>query len=218
VTPARTMGQATLMTRKRPSASAKRNAGFAASARKARSSGAPVFCTVIGLAVDLGRRDEVELDRAFARRDERADMRAGIRLIGRAGDLQVVVARLFFRHSELADRGPVLDPGDRGARRELVVDRLILEMDSHLDLAAAVQVGLHAGALRLAGDEHVVADRLGLVLDEEDGVAAEPVLCAERRTQRTERFALRDLDVFEGGDALALIKDTDILQVGLPGQ
>ena len=83
-------------------------------------------------------------------------MRARIRLIGRAGDLQVVVARFLFGHAELAHRHPVLHAGDGRAWRELLTHSLVLEVDDNLNLAAAMHVGLDACAaprLQSAGND-----------------------------------------------------------------
>lgn len=81
----------------------------------------------------------------------------------RAGDLQHMFASFVIGHTELPFGRPALDPCDRGARRKTALDRLSVERDRHLDMAAMVNMDLEplwAGAVL---DEDGFVERLVLI-------------------------------------------------------
>ena len=172
VTSASTTGQAMLMTRNRPSASARRNAGLTASARKARSSGEPALCVFIGLAVHLRGRRRGRTRAATARGDQGADMGTRIGLIGGAGKLEAMMACFFLRHAELTDRCPVLDAGEVVPRRERSSPDLSLKWTVTVISRQRCRWAFTPARPALLARGQIVANRLGLVFDEQNGVSA----------------------------------------------
>lgn len=138
-------------------------------------------------------------------------MCARIRTVLGAGDLEHVLARLQRGHAELLLGRPRLHPRHGRARAEAVVHRLAVERDRHLDVAAAVQVGLDAGMAGMVADEAVLVHRLVTVFEVDQGLLGETVLLDDRDLDGGEAvpragFEMRDLaDPLVSFTALGLI-------------
>lgn len=96
----------------------------------------------LGRAIDPLISDEVKGELAVRAGRQAANVIAGGRAIMGAGDLQDVLSCLLFIHSELVLGRPPLDLGNRRSRPEAMFDRLSIERDGDLDMAAAMNIQL----------------------------------------------------------------------------
>ena len=160
-----------------PSAWPRRNAGFATSARKARSSGAlDEPCPSPRAAVHSLVGDEVERQAAGRALREGAEVGSGE---GRScvpeicRTCSVASSSLipnFFSAAQALDSGHGLRGG------EAVVHGLAVEGNGGLDLAAAVQVCLDARGADVLADDQELVERLVTVLEKDQQVIPEAVL------------------------------------------
>ena len=179
--------------RQRPSACARRKAGFADSARKARSSGQTHR---VALPQPLTRSfgHEIEGDPAVRAGRDRAEMRARMpagpgcrRSAARARRPPAAVM------PNLRSAAQRLDARDGRARPEAVVHGLAVEGHGHRDVAAAVQMDLDAGAAGMVAEQAALVDRLVAVFEVDQGLLAETVLLDDRELDGGEAVIRRRL-------------------------
>ncbi len=106
-------------------------------------------------------------------------MSPGCGTIVRSRDLQNVLTRLFWCHTELVFSRPPLHLGNRRRRREAMLHDIPVEANRHFDVAATMQMHFNAGVARMLRDAHKFSDHILFVLEEQKGFVGEPVLFAD---------------------------------------